>query len=190
MKLGSKGVQIAELQADLTKAGYSPGPADGVFGPATDKAVRAFQAANKLKVDGIVSPATQAALTAKVNIKSHQAQDKPLSANFNEREFACRHCGQVYVEPAMVERLQVLRQALGKPIKVTSGYRCPTHNKNVGGATQSRHMQGQAADITVDGMSPLQVSQAADKVGFGGIGIYLKSGFTHCDIGPHRRWRD
>jgi len=187
MRLGSKGVQVAELQADLYKAGYNPGPADGVFGPNTDKAVRAFQAANGLVVDGIVGPATQAKLTEKVNIKSRPAQDKQLSKNFNELEFACRHCRQVHVEPELVTKLQALRDALGRPITVTSGYRCPVHNRNVGGATQSRHMQGQAADLVVAGVSPAAVAQAADRVGLGGIGVY-KSGFTHVDIGPKRRW--
>ncbi len=188
LKMGSKGVKVTELQSDLAKAGFNPGAADGIFGPATDRAVKAFQQANGLVVDGIVGPATQAKLTERVNVKPRQAQNKQLSKNFNEREFACRHCGQIHIEPELINKLQALRDALSKPITVTSGYRCPTHNKNVGGASQSRHMQGQAADIVVPGVSPAQVARAAERVGFGGIGIYAKQGFTHVDIGPRRRW--
>lgn len=44
--------------------------------------------------------------------------------------------------------LDPLRLAWGRPIKVTSGYRCPKLNKKVGGATSSQHMYGQAVDIT------------------------------------------
>ncbi|MCQ2255567.1 MAG: D-Ala-D-Ala carboxypeptidase family metallohydrolase [Bacteroidaceae bacterium] len=44
--------------------------------------------------------------------------------------------------------LQPLRNAYGKPIFVNSGYRSPTLNKAIGGATNSQHMLGQAADIT------------------------------------------
>lgn len=43
--------------------------------------------------------------------------------------------------------LDPLRGAWGKPIVVTSGYRCPALNKAVGGAASSQHMKGQAADI-------------------------------------------
>ena len=49
---------------------------------------------------------------------------------------------------ALVENvLDPLREKYGKPIHVNSGYRCPKHNLAVGGATQSQHMNGEAADI-------------------------------------------
>lgn len=54
--------QVRELQQQLTARGYSPGAADGIFGNRTDAAVRAFQQANGLAVDGIVGPRTMAAL--------------------------------------------------------------------------------------------------------------------------------
>lgn len=43
--------------------------------------------------------------------------------------------------------LEPLRKAYGKPIIVTSGYRCPKLNKAVGGSATSQHVLGQAADI-------------------------------------------
>lgn len=45
--------------------------------------------------------------------------------------------------------LDPLREAYGKPVTVTSGYRCPALNKAVGGSATSDHMKGCAADITV-----------------------------------------
>lgn len=49
---------------------------------------------------------------------------------------------------ALVENvLDPLREKYGKPVKVNSGYRCPKHNLAVGGAMQSQHMKGEAADI-------------------------------------------
>ena len=45
--------------------------------------------------------------------------------------------------------LDPLREAWGKPIHVSSGYRCPVLNKAVGGAPASQHMRGEAADISV-----------------------------------------
>lgn len=53
---------ILEVQQALLNAGFDPGPLDGVAGPRTRKAIRAFQRRMKLRVDGIAGPRTQAAL--------------------------------------------------------------------------------------------------------------------------------
>ena len=50
--------------------------------------------------------------------------------------------------------LQPLREKLGRPIIITSGYRCPQLNKAIGGVANSQHTKGQAADIRVNGMRP------------------------------------
>lgn len=44
--------------------------------------------------------------------------------------------------------LDPVREKWGKPIRVTSGYRCPALNKAVGGTPNSQHLRGEAADIT------------------------------------------
>ncbi len=87
----------------------------------------------------------------------------------------------------MVRKLQLFRDRLGKPITITSGYRCPAHNKAVGGAKESQHLLGKAADIVVKGMSPATVAEHAEAIGFGGIGRYAT--FTHVDVRAGRaRW--
>lgn len=60
-----------------------------------------------------------------------------------------------YIQNAqeLLNALQIIRDALGKPIKITSGYRCPRLNQIVGGVSNSSHMKAWAADIQVDGMS-------------------------------------
>ena len=55
--------------------------------------------------------------------------------------------------------LEPLREALGRPIRITSGYRSPRVNQIIGGAKNSAHVFGLAADIEIEGMSPLQVCQ-------------------------------
>ncbi len=62
LRRGSSGASVTELQRLLGSLGYSPGPIDGIFGSMTDGAVRTFQRASELLVDGIVGPATWAAL--------------------------------------------------------------------------------------------------------------------------------
>ena len=73
---------------------------------------------------------------------------------YEMKEFACKCCGQL--KPSAEQNLQALvdhvldpaRERLGMPITVNSGYRCPAHNKAVGGVKNSQHLKGEAADIT------------------------------------------
>jgi peptidoglycan hydrolase-like protein with peptidoglycan-binding domain len=58
IKKGSKGPAVKQLQEQLYRLGYDPGTVDGIFGPKTEKAVKAFQLANGLDVDGIVGEFT------------------------------------------------------------------------------------------------------------------------------------
>jgi Putative peptidoglycan binding domain len=64
LKPGDTGLQVKRLQRSLAAVGYSPGVADGRFGPATKRALERFQKAKKLTVDGILGPKTLAALTS------------------------------------------------------------------------------------------------------------------------------
>ncbi|HEY9723837.1 MAG TPA: peptidoglycan-binding protein [Oscillatoriaceae cyanobacterium] len=59
---GSSGSAVRTLQQELANDGFSPGGIDGIFGPNTAAAVRRFQQARGLQVDGIVGPQTEGAL--------------------------------------------------------------------------------------------------------------------------------
>ena len=73
-----------------------------------------------------------------------------LSRNFSRHEFACKcGCGEAEVSPFLIEQLQKLRDYTGEPVRITSGRRCETHNAAVGGAKNSQHLLGLAADISV-----------------------------------------
>jgi len=88
-------------------------------------------------------------------------------------------------------KLEELRRAIGnRPIIINSGYRCPTHNKKVGGAKNSQHLYGKAADIRVNGMNPRTLEKYADTVfANGGVGMGGQN-FVHVDTRGHRaRWR-
>ena len=112
---------------------------------------------------------------------------KQLSANFHEKEFACKGTGQVKVSPLLIEYLETLRAKLKASITITSGYRSPEYNKKIGGAPKSQHLLGTAADIQVKGYTPEEVAKVAETIGFGGIGIY--DTFTHVDVrGAKARW--
>ena len=71
---------------------------------------------------------------------------------------------------------------------VLSGYRSREHNRRVGGARASKHMDGAAFDISMANHDPVAFEAAARKAGFQGFGFYPRSGFIHIDLGPARSW--
>ena len=121
-----------------------------------------------------------------------------LTKNFSLHEFKCRD-GSVVPEELMenvkelAENLQVLRDFIGKPITVISGYRSPSYNKKIDGARRSQHLLAKAGDLIVKDMSPDEVKEAIvhlikeGKMKKGGVGLYTH--FTHYDVrGFNRRW--
>lgn len=91
------------------------------------------------------------------------------------------------------EALEVLRAVWNVPITVISWYRTPAHNRKVDGAKNSRHLQGDAVDIVVAGISPKAVADKVDELQKsgalprGGLGRYPT--FTHLDLrGRNARW--
>ena len=79
-----------------------------------------------------------------------------LSRNFAEHEFRCR-CGRAEISPALVEALQELRDLAARQVRITSGYRCPNHNRSKGGKRSSQLLLGNAIDIAMDGLTPIEI---------------------------------
>jgi uncharacterized protein YcbK (DUF882 family) len=105
--------------------------------------------------------------------------------NFKRDEFTCRcGCGRNEMKPEFLERLQALRAAYGKPLHVTSGYRCPQHPVEAAKAQPGMHATGLAADIGVSGAEAVQVLRLALEAGFKGIGVQQKGNgrFIHVDM--------
>lgn len=108
--------------------------------------------------------------------------------NFSPAEIACRGTGKLLVNEDALNLLQELRVTLGKPLIVNSAYRSPEHNRRVGGAKASKHLEGTAFDISMANHDPAAFIAAARKAGFKGIGTYPRSNFVHIDTGPARSW--
>ena len=108
--------------------------------------------------------------------------------NFSPAEIACRGTGKLLVNSTALDMLQSLRDHLGKPLIINSAYRSPEHNRAVGGATRSKHMDGTAFDIAMSNHDPVAFEAAARIVGFKGFGFYPRSNFIHIDLGPAREW--
>jgi zinc D-Ala-D-Ala carboxypeptidase len=114
-----------------------------------------------------------------------------LSPHFSKAEFACHCCGELKVEQRLIDALEQMRSLAGKAIVVHDGYRCPGHNQEVGGVSNSEHTQGTASDVEIPGLSLQQIYELALQVpdfAQGGIGVY-DGGFLHVDVRQHvARW--
>lgn len=112
-------------------------------------------------------------------IKTYTNLSLSVSANFTAREFACKHCNATKIDDKLITYVQKIRTHFGKPVIINSGYRCVTHNKNVGGTSGSYHLKGMAADIVVKDVAPAEVAKYAESIGILGIGLY--DTFVHID---------
>lgn len=120
-----------------------------------------------------------------------------LSPHFNAREFRCQ-CGQSHetlIASELVDKLEALYTALNcSKIIVTSGYRCPEHDKAVGGTSSGQHTKGTAADVCCYGQDGQPISSKtvcckAQDLGFGGIANITSSyQYTHLDVRTGYRW--
>lgn len=107
------------------------------------------------------------------------------SRYFAHRELMC-HCGCCRERTVNQLRyaLDRLREAVGQPLELSCAYRCPEHNREVGGVENSQHVLGTAADILVpNGMTVDGLADTAANLGlFDGIGRYYDSEFVHVDV--------
>lgn len=118
---------------------------------------------------------------------------RKVTPHFTVEEFACKN-GTPYPDEWIAQRLwllcqvlETIRADLGVPVRVLSGYRPEVYNRVVGGAKQSQHIAGRAADIVAPPFTPRQVRErivrllAAGKLPvLGGLGIYRS--FVHVDV--------
>ncbi len=188
---------VTSLQNDLKALGYSLGSSDGVYGTNTKNAVRRFQSANSLSADGIAGQKTLQKISSlksgntqvsnysstpsKVVTYSLRADgSKNITRNFKIKEFKCNDGSDIVkIDLKLAALLQDIRDYFNKPVTISSAYRTSSYNKKVGGSSQSLHLYGQAADISISGVSPREIARYAESLGVKGIGLY--SSFVHVD---------
>lgn len=110
-----------------------------------------------------------------------------IAKHFSLREFQCSDGTPILLlDHVLVDWLDYLRDEFG-PVRVNSGYRTHCYNEKIGGASDSRHLYGLAADVVAVKEKPETVANWAEEHNFGGIGRYHR--FTHLDVwSENRRW--
>ncbi|MBB3591397.1 uncharacterized protein YcbK (DUF882 family) [Rhizobium sp. BK529] len=92
-------------------------------------------------------------------------------------------------KPDLMRIIKTVETHFGKPVVVTSGYRDPQHNREVGGAEESMHKSCEAADIQIDGVSKWDIAQYIRSLpDRGGVGTYCHTDSVHLDTGNVRDW--
>ncbi len=104
--------------------------------------------------------------------------------NFSEKELSCRCCGDNRMNILFLEKLQRIRDEYGKPMKLSSAYRCPNHNNNISSSgVDGPHTTGRAVDVLVAGEDAYHLLKIVMKHNMTGVGIAGKS-FIHIDDLP------
>lgn len=92
---------------------------------------------------------------------------------------------------ALAERLQLIRDLIGVPITISSGYRCPELNKAVGGSKNSQHQLALAADIHAKGYSAQELFNVISNSNFGFDQLILErvggKEWVHISVQPKER---
>lgn len=188
-----------QVQNLLQYLGFYNGIPDGIWGPQSQDACRNFQKRfGGIAVDGFAGKETETALKHAVSLGYLDKEDPTDPADtgtfwdgikyWTREEFRCQ-CGGKYCDgfPAepdqtLVELVDDLREAAGRPGHRSSGLRCKTWNAIQGGVADSRHMTGKALDFYIEGVSGsklLSMAQADPRTRY----AYLIEGqYVHVDV--------
>lgn len=113
-----------------------------------------------------------------------------LGRHFKVKEFSCRDGSQVvFIDDYLVSILDILRNKIGKPVIINSGYRTPEWNAKCSGAKYSYHMRGMAADIRVNGISPKELANKLNEIVPDECGIIVYNAWVHFDVRSGKKYR-
>lgn len=185
---------VKKIQTGLKAVGFLSGSIDGQYGPGTELAVKKFQESNGLPPTGTVDSITWNAVTT---LRAPRFEDVNwsdmscrVSKYFTVGDFL-RHDPHRIPKTDSIKRaaykalqeLDLIREAWGGPLEITSGYRPPDVNKAVGGVKYSQHLNGHGMDIKpADGRGVLEFQTWLDKRWYGALGWGARKGFVHIDM--------
>lgn len=204
---------IKQVQNLLQYLGYYDGKIDGIWGNGCKTAAKEFQKDNGLTQDGYIGTqstpklieavtkskfktqtSTQVTTNSSTTTNSSSSTQSNLAniwtnKYFTKDEFKCKcggkYCNGYYNQPneTLVRAAIKLREHFNAPVTISSGLRCPTHNANEGGVSNSRHILGKAMDFKVQGKTSAQVvSWIKSNLPEIRYTYSINSNYTHMDV--------
>ncbi|MFQ5472039.1 MAG: D-Ala-D-Ala carboxypeptidase family metallohydrolase [Dehalococcoidia bacterium] len=111
------------------------------------------------------------------------------TAHFSARELSCHHCGQCHLDAAFLAELEALRVEFGRPMELSSGYRCPEYNDTVSHTGRHGPHTIAAVDVRIAGADAYDLISVAMSRRWRGIGVKQKGPwgdrFIHLDNLPN-----
>ncbi|MGM9587248.1 MAG: D-Ala-D-Ala carboxypeptidase family metallohydrolase [Candidatus Limivicinus sp.] len=194
-----------QKQCLLTYLGYDTGGVDGIWGDKSRQATEAFQRDYSLDPDGVFGDATLTRIK-EVIISGEQPTSQPRQPQeatdggedwwqniryWTREEFKCR-CGEYHapycngypVEPdrKLVELADDVRAHFGRPGIRSSGIRCPWHNRDSGGVSNSRHLLGKALDFYIEGVSGSELLTYVQSDPRTNYAYIIEGNYVHMDV--------
>lgn len=192
-----------ELQSLLNKNGYNL-TVDGIVGKNTIRAFNDFKAKNNLSHPNEIGEMSLKFLlkTPVVRKEWHEINwndfNDQITPNFTVQEVTQGDRRRIPTSESikknivtLARELEIIRKAWGSPLTVTSWYRPPAVNREVGGATNSQHLTGSAVDLKPSQGDIYKFQSWLDLGLWQGraLGYGAKKGFVHIDMRPGRiRW--
>jgi putative chitinase len=184
------------VQQALTRNGFST-VADGIYGKDTAKQFAAWKRSIHLGLPEVIGKESWAILSKPAISPDWGNFSSKVSKHFTVGEVSHNSKERIMYHPVhranalrLAAELDKVREAWGKPIGVTSWYRPEAVNRRIGGARNSQHLNGSAADIYPIGGDIWAFQKWLDKF-WGGkaLGYGARKGFVHLDLRPGRiRW--
>lgn len=121
-------------------------------------------------------------------IRVHYSTDKKFRfaftvTHFKPKEMQCKDGSEeMLISSELMLLLEEIREHFNAPVKINSGYRTPSWNEKVGGAKNSYHCKGMAADIIVKGQNTKEVAKYASEILGDRGGVIRYANFVHVDV--------
>ena len=166
---------ITQKQHLLNYLGYDTGGVDGIWGKKSQQAEKDFRAARSCD-DVPLETALKAA------VAGEEVWD--TVKYFTPGEFDCKcGCGcDTQVDPRLLRLADTVREHFDAPCIVSSGIRCEKHNKAVGGAANSRHLQGKAMDFCIKGITAVTTLAYVQSLPGVRYAYAIDKNYVHMDV--------